>query len=137
MKSLLNGFRDGYSTASEKSGPARPFFEWPRRTGSDRPSPPTEANDDPSPARVAELEATLKELADYAEQMRARIAELESLPAGDEMFACVLRLPGVERWLRMTFHPDKHPDASADEKQALTEATQKVNAAYAALKGKA
>ena len=85
-------------------------------------------------ARIDELEADcaeykqlLGELADNVEQHQARIAELEALL---EPFSTVLRLPGVETWLRMRFHPDKYPDASAEQLHSLTEATKHINAVY-------
>jgi hypothetical protein len=51
-----------------------------------------------------------------------------------EPFAEVLCLPGVEKGLRNRFHPDKHPQADEAERRALTEATQKINAVYSAIK---
>ena len=151
MRGLFSGFREGYREQRAMLGPPRPFFEWPRRpsdaTGDDENMPdtaaPLDADTGEDSARVAELEAELQqcaselaELANYAEQMQARIAELESAPQGGETFAAVLRLPGVEKWLRDKFHPDKHPKADDAERRALNEATQKVNAAYSELKRK-
>jgi len=160
MRGLFNGFREGYQEQRAKLGPLRPFFEWPRRPSESELSdqwvyhPPADQPDDApaSPidnagtdhqARIAELEAELQqrsaemaELADYAEQMKARIAELESAPAGAESSAAVLRLPGVEKWLRDKFHPDKHPGADDAERRSYNEATQKINAAYSDIKRK-
>jgi len=85
-------------------------------------------------AREAECEGyklLLGELADHVDQHRVRIAELE---AAAEPLVAVLRLPGVETWLRTRFHPDKYPDANADQQRSLNEATKSVNAAYTAIR---
>jgi hypothetical protein len=82
-------------------------------------------------AECAEYKQLLGELADNVEQQQTRIAELE---AAIEPFSTVLRLPGVEVWLRMRFHPDKSPDADADQLHALTEATKQINAVYATIR---
>lgn len=152
MRGFFSAIREGYKEQRVRSGPSRPFFEWTARPASapgateqatDTSEAPVEPDIGPGRdfAREAELEGELRqcaqelaELAEYAEQMRDRIAELESLPPESETFAAVLRLRGVEKWLRAKFHPDKHPDADEEARQAYTEATQHINAAYSALK---
>ena len=79
----------------------------------------------------AEYKQLLGELADNVEQQQARIAELE---ATVEPFSTVLRMPGVESWLRKRFHPDQYPDASAEQQHSLTEATKHINAVFAAIR---
>ena len=85
-----------------------------------------------------EYKGLVAELADAVEQQRARIAELEAaIETACEPFATVLNLPGVATWLRARFHPDKYPDANADQLLLLTEATKAINAAYDLLRQKA
>jgi len=107
-------------------------------------------------ARVAELEAErgglieeretdgqlIAALRAEVEQQAARVAELEAAadaPAGDELFAAVMRLPGLERLLLDKYHPDKHPkDRDDDVKWRMwNEATRTINAAFEALKRRA
>lgn len=152
MRGFFDAIRDGYREQRGRSGPSRPFFEWTARPVN-APDSTNDAADAPEPVnepdasantnfeREAELESELRqcaqelaELAEFAEQMRDRIAELESLPPESEIFAAVLRLRGVEKWLRARFHPDKHPDANEEELEAYTQATQQINAAYSALR---
>lgn len=78
------------------------------------------------------------------EQLQARIADLEAMPDAAGGFAEVLRLsainmktvkvPSVKNLLLDRFHPEKHPKADHDARQALKEANQKINAAYEAIK---
>lgn len=98
----------------------------------------------PEGPRIVELEAALRErdqsleealrimagLKEYAEQMEDRVTQLL---AGIQPMARVLLLPGVKSFLLHRFHPDKHPDASEQQKQMLTEAMQMVTAVYADL----
>lgn len=104
----------------------------------------------PLQARIAELEDTLRardaelaekrrlliELATLAEQLKAQLAAMPEDAA--KLCADVLRLPGVEKILRSKFHPDMHPKDRDDAAkwQAWNEATQKINAAYDAIKVK-
>ena len=83
-----------------------------------------------------EYQRLIKDLADSVEQQQARIKELEEAEPA-EPFAAVLMLPGVEKGLRVRFHPDTHPKADETEKLALNEATKMINAVYAAIKRKA
>jgi hypothetical protein len=90
---------------------------------------------DPAPRGAGgdeDQDNALAELTDLAEQLQARVDELEAerdaSPA--ELFASVLRLPGVKTWLLSRFHPDKHPDANETERRVLTDTLQKINAAY-------
>ena len=70
---------------------------------------------------------TLAEVSALADQLNARVIELEA-----QIAACtgVLRLPGVKTWLLSRFHPDKHPDANEEERRAFQESAQMINAAY-------
>lgn len=79
----------------------------------------------------------LAETTTLAEQLNARVAELEAELAASPAaaFAEVLQLPGVRRWLITRFHPDK-PGLNEAESVALTEAMQKINAAYEQLEKK-
>jgi hypothetical protein len=81
---------------------------------------------------------SLAEVTALADQLEARNRELEAELAASPaaLFAEVLRLSGVRQWLASRFHPDKHRDANETEREWLTAATQKVNAAYAALEKK-
>jgi hypothetical protein len=112
-----------------------------------------EARPDAAPhqARIEELEGALRayeaelkekrrllaDLANLAEQLKT---ELEARPddAAAELCADVLRLPGVEKTLRNKFHPDLHPKDRNDEAKwrGWNEATQKINAAYDAIRRK-
>jgi hypothetical protein len=89
-------------------------------------------------AQVRELEAIREDnrrlIADMAEEIEGLRAALDDAAAPSAPFEDILRLPGVETWLRKRFHPDKYPDASEEQQRALTEATQKINAAYAAMR---
>jgi hypothetical protein len=78
---------------------------------------------------------SLAEVTGLAEQYEPRIAELETALAGTAVYGEVLQLPGVKVLLRNRFHPDK-ADVNDSERQWLTEAMQKVNAAYEALEKK-
>jgi hypothetical protein len=82
-------------------------------------------------------EQSLAEVTVLAEQLQARVRELEAELADSpaSIFAEVLRLPGVKKQLVSRFHPDK-PDVNEAERQWLTEAMQKINAAYEALEKK-
>jgi oligoendopeptidase F len=93
-------------------------------------------------ARVAEGEENkllIVELAELVTQLQARAdvleAELKALPASAEVLAEALRLPGVRDMLLKKFHPDLN-QANGDEaaSRALTEAMQKINAAYALIR---
>jgi hypothetical protein len=79
----------------------------------------------------------LAETTALAEQLNARVAELEAelAAAPAAAFATVLLLPGVKRWLITRFHPDK-PGLNDAERAALTEAMQKINVAYEQLEKK-
>jgi hypothetical protein len=84
---------------------------------------------------VGELEETrqsLAELAETAEGLQARVAELEAEREASPvaLLADVLRLPGVKNWLLSRHHPDRHPDANDVERRVLTETLQKIIAAY-------
>jgi hypothetical protein len=85
-------------------------------------------------AKNESLRAFIGELRVIAEASVARTAELETLLTEThwraERMAEVLELPGVRRILVRITHPDAKPDASEEERQARTEATSKINAAY-------
>jgi hypothetical protein len=90
--------------------------------------------DGPNTHTVVEERKTFAEVSALADQLDARVVELEAELAASPaaLFADVLRLPGVKLWLRNRYHPDK-ADVNGGERQWLTEAMQKVNAAYDAL----
>src|ERR1700675_3293583 len=71
------------------------------------------------PARVDELTAALRELTEYAEQLHARVAGLETVAAP---LVAVLLMPGVKAMLVNHFHPDKHPEANDEQRTAYGEA---------------
>jgi hypothetical protein len=70
---------------------------------------------------------TVAEVSALAEQLNARVIELEAEVAA---LTGVLRLPGVKTWLLSRFHPDKHPNANAEERRAFEECAQMINVAY-------
>jgi hypothetical protein len=78
----------------------------------------------------AKEDNSLAEITALAEQLQARVDELEAGGAEVTVLAGVLRLPGVKTWLLSRFHPDKHTDANETERKALTDASQMINAAY-------
>jgi hypothetical protein len=85
----------------------------------------------------SDQEKTFAEVSALADQLNARVLELEAEVAEinelrAEITACtgVLRLPGVKTWLLSRFHPDKHPDANEEERRAFQESAQMINAAY-------
>jgi hypothetical protein len=91
---------------------------------------------------LADNKRLLNEMADYAEKMEARVAELVAekaniearvgeLIAGAEPMAKALRLPDVKTFLVKKFHPEKYPDADDRQRELLTEALKTINAAYA------
>src|SRR4051812_38109606 len=80
--------------------------------------------------RVGELEDVLRELTEYAEQLQARMAELESVATP---LATALLMPGVKAMLANRFHPDKNPDATAEQLAAYEEAMKVINEAYAVI----
>jgi hypothetical protein len=75
---------------------------------------------------------SLAEVTELADQLQARVDELEGERAGSmgAVLTEVLRLPGVKMWLLAKFHPDKHPHANEAERDVHTQNFQKVNAAY-------
>src|SRR3954453_3924613 len=78
-------------------------------------------------AYVAELEAGLGELTQSTGELQARTAELESVATP---LAAALLMPGVKAMLANRFHPDKYPDATAEQRAAYEEAMKVVNEAY-------
>ncbi len=82
-------------------------------------------------ARIAELEAALRELTEYAEQLQASVAGLETVAAP---LVAVLLMPGVKTMLTNHFHPEKHPEANAEQRAAYKEAMSAVNEAYDVIK---
>jgi hypothetical protein len=100
--------------------------EQPQDAGNEQPIPePNEANGEAVEEVTALMEVTI-----LAEQLQARVDELEAERAAITDLTGVLRLPGVKTWLQKRFHPDKNPDANETERKALTEAAQMINAAY-------
>lgn len=143
---MIRGFIEGYRRARDEAiadyighpPEGRPPEDYPDAA-------PDDAAAEQRRLRIEELEAALRashakgdeqrqildELADRLENQHAQIGELEATLA---LLAGALRLPDVETWLRTRFHPDKYPNASTDQAQRLLEATQTINAAYAAIK---
>jgi TolA-binding protein len=136
--------------------PPQPEWNGPRESGDPAPIPP---DDTGAAAHVAELEAQitglqgelsaardvhenddrlLAELRKMNEQYEAHTAELEALAvemqAERDQLMDALKIPGLKKLLENTYFPDKHPEAAADEKRALTECAQKINVAYDLIK---
>ena len=82
------------------------------------------------PARADELETALRELTEYAEELQARVAGLETVAAP---LVAVLLMPGVKAMLVNRFHPDKHPEANPEQRGAYEEALRVINDAYAVI----
>jgi hypothetical protein len=53
-----------------------------------------------------------------------------------ELFAEILRLPGIKVWLVSRFNPDVHGELTDSERQYLTRMFEKIKAAYDALEQK-
>jgi hypothetical protein len=125
MRAFIEGFRHGRDRVYAGDVPP-PFFAWPGRPQPDAAEPKESAQPvEPSAGDTAEL-------ADYAEQLQARVDELEAeREAGHAaLFADVLRLDGVKIALLNGFHPDKHPRATEAQRKAFGDAMAKINAAY-------
>jgi hypothetical protein len=91
---------------------------------------PADDNDDGNEAAlVAELEEKNLLIANLTDA-------LESSKTRAELFAAVLRLPGIKQSLLKAFHPDRHPNAPDADKREIVEAMAKINAAYDILEGK-
>jgi hypothetical protein len=141
MSKFMSEFRKGRNEARAVRG-APPLPRRERDAWDGDEAAPAERNDGAGNARLAELEPALGEsgdelantkrllgeMADYAEKMEARVIELI---AGAEPMAKTLRLPGVKTYLLQRFHPDKYPDADAEQRGLLTNALKTINAAYA------
>jgi hypothetical protein len=83
--------------------------------------------------RERELDDAFRLLAEMKEFVELQSNRVIELIGAIEPMANVLRLPGVKTFLLQRFHPDAHPNASAAEREALTEAMKAINAAYAVL----
>jgi len=141
------GFMDGYRRGRAQARAARgapPLGQsdaGPAGTGDERiedaePYPDDAADQrvedaEPLQARVAELEAALRELTLYAEQLQASVTGLETVAAP---LVAVLLMPGVKTMLTNRFHPEKHSDANAEQRAAYEEAMSVVNQAYDVIK---
>src|SRR4051794_14381513 len=79
---------------------------------------------------VAELEAALGELTQSIGELQARTAELEGVATP---LAAALLIPGVKAMLANRFHPDKNPDATAEQRAGYEEAMKVINEAYAVI----
>src|SRR4051794_3072471 len=83
-------------------------------------------------AYIAELEAALEELNEHAENLKARADDLETaLETAVAPLMATLLLPGVKAWVLNQFHPDKHPNATPEQRAAYETATKVINEAYA------
>lgn len=89
------------------------------------------AEADEGKTRLAAVEAERNEakklLAEVTASVEARIAEVE---AERDQLADVLQGPGVRKVLEKVLHPDTHAKAKPDQKDALTELSSKLHAAY-------
>jgi hypothetical protein len=124
---FMDEFRRGRAQARAARG-APPLDQW--DAGPD--DVPDERIEDAEqlPARVAELTAALCELTEYAEQLRTHVAGLETVAAP---LVAVLLMPGIKAMLVNRFHPDKHPEANAEQRAAYGEALRVINEAYAVI----
>jgi hypothetical protein len=125
MADVFDSFRRGFAQA--RADTARPSRREPAALET---ATATGANG----AGVSSEQKSLAEVTALAEQYEMRVNELEAELAASpaEIYAEVLRLPGVRQLLKSRFHPDKL-DINDGERQWMTERMQKVNAAYAAL----
>jgi hypothetical protein len=141
----MPGFREAFRQGRDEARAARGAPPLPREEQELRPGEwaDGEPADDTAqnPARIAELEASLRErddeiaetkrllaeVTEFAEQMQSRVVELI---AGAEPMAKVLLLPGVKTFLLQRFHPDKHPTADNEQHELLTAALQTITTAY-------
>jgi hypothetical protein len=81
-------------------------------------------------AEHEESKRLIAELAETVELLDRRVIELIK---GAEPMANVLRIPGVRTFLLQHCHPDRHPNASAEEREVWTEAMKAINLVYAFL----
>lgn len=77
-----------------------------------------------------ESKRLIAELVETVELLRGRSVELIK---GAEVMAAVLRLPGVKKFLQLSWHPDRHTDANEQELEVFKKAIQAINAAYAVI----
>jgi hypothetical protein len=141
----MAGFMDGYRQGVARARAARGAVYPDREERFVEPEPEFNARPDeiaqfaPGSAeletalreREAEIEQhkkLLAELAEFTEQQKARIAELEAMIAP---LVAVLLIPGVKTGLINRFHPDKHPEADEATRTAYNEALRVINEAYA------
>ena len=89
---------------------------------------------DGMPSEEYEKDLLILELSSQIEALQAEIGNLMASKvtgSGDvETLADVFRLPGFKKLLLDRYHEDSNPKATAAEKKALTNAMQKINAAY-------
>ena len=140
IRGLIDGFRRGRDEAV--AGYRRPSYAEPPPDEADEPAeyggePQRPADDLASERRACgadrdEKARLLAEVTEYAEQLQARVAELE---AAAQPLVKTLRLPGLKAMLLNRFHPDKHPDADPDMRAHLTDAIKTINDAYAVADG--
>jgi hypothetical protein len=121
MLGMVEGFLRGWASARATEGTPT---EQPQAAAGEPILEPNGAGE-----TVEEVTA-LMEVTILAEQLQARVDELEAECAAITNLAGVLRLPGVRTWLLRTFHPDRNPDANEAERKALTDASQMIIAAY-------
>lgn len=133
------GFRDEYRRGRAEARAARGAPPLDQSDAGPDGAADERMEDDPGqyPARVAELEAALREVTEYAGQLEARAEERDRL--AEQLQACAeerdllaeaLQLPGARKGLRKMYHEDAHPNADADQLRALNEWSCKLNAAY-------
>jgi hypothetical protein len=130
---MASGFLDGLRRGRDAAIAAR-----------GRRRPAVESDTDPSQTDDGSLEQAFRALESEHDESKRLIGELvetvellqgrvKELIAGAEAMASVLRLRGVKNFLLLSFHPDRHPDASEQERKVFEEAMQTINAAYAVI----
>ena len=123
---------------------ARDLHERRRGQASRQNAPWPAATDGAEPDRVGPDHATLGDELIAAEQkIMALISErdaareaAESEKHRAELFGKMLLLPQVREFLIKAYHPDQHPEASAEDKRDLDGVMQAINEGYALLKRK-
>jgi hypothetical protein len=126
---FMNGLRRGRDAAIAARGRRRPAGE----ADIDLPRSDDGSLEEAFRALESEHDESKRlvgELVETVELLQGRIIELI---AGAEPMANVLRLRGVKNFLLLSFHPDRHPNASEQERKVFEEAMQTINAAYAVI----
>jgi hypothetical protein len=80
-------------------------------------------------ALAAEIESLRALIGELSQAGEAALASNEELQRRADCLTEVLKAPGVRKML-LSFHPDRHPGADDNQRQALTETAAKINAAF-------